>query len=263
MKKILVRILIGLVVLLVLICLGITLFLDGAIKRGVEVYGPRFAKVQIALQSVKLSLLSGSGTIKGLVVGNPEGFKTSDAIRIGTLSLSLKPSSLLSDKVVVKSLHIESPEITFETDLKNSNLKKIESNLNESTGSGKAPPPAPTPSSQAKEEKAANRKLEVDDLVISGGKVNLSVSILGGKSVTMPLPEIRLNDLGTGPDGITVAELAKLIIQKIKAGAEQSASGALGGLGSAAGSLTKDAGNTATNALGKVGKGIGGLFKGN
>jgi hypothetical protein len=259
MRKIIIRILIGLFVLFVIFCLVVSFSLNGAIKRGVEVYGPRFTKTDVALKSVNLSILSGSGTISGLVVGNPEGFKTPEAIRIGTLSLHLKPSSLLSDKVVVKSLHIESPEITFETDLKGNNLKKIESNLNESTGGGgkpAQPAPAPTPSDQKKEEKAASRKLEVDDLVITGGKVHVSVTMLGTKEVTVPLPEIRETNLGAGPEGITTAELAKLILQKIKDGAQQSASGAVSGLGNGIG-------GTATNALGNLGKGLGGLFKGN
>jgi hypothetical protein len=81
MKKLLVRIAIGLVVLIVLVALGIHFFLDSAVKKGVETLGPKMTKVDVKLDSVSISLLSGSGKIKGLVVGNPEGYKTPHAIR--------------------------------------------------------------------------------------------------------------------------------------------------------------------------------------
>src|SRR5512137_1595591 len=107
MKKIIVGTLISLVVVLVLAILAVGLFLDKAIKSAVETFGPKLTKVDITLQSVNLSLLSGSGAIKGLVVGNPQGFKTPSAITVGTASLTLKPSSLLSEKIVIKSINVQ------------------------------------------------------------------------------------------------------------------------------------------------------------
>ena len=89
MKKIIVRLLIALVVVVILAVLGVGLFLDKAIKAGVETIGPKVTKVDIKLDSVSLSLLSGGGTIKGLVVGNPTGFKTPSAINVGEASLAL------------------------------------------------------------------------------------------------------------------------------------------------------------------------------
>lgn len=256
MKKILMSILVGLVVLVVLIVVTISFFLDGAIRHAVVTYGPRFTKVNIGLDSVNLSLLSGSGTLKGLTVGNPEGFKTPEAMKVGRMSLSLVPSSLLSDKVVVRSLQLESPEVTYETDFKNSNLKQIQANLDQNAGRDKAPPPAPTHTSEVKEEKAANRKLEVDDLVITGVKVHLSLTALGGKSATLSVPDIHLTNLGQGPDGITTAELAKVIWHEISAQTEKAAAGSITGLGKDLGGF----GQSATNAAQKLGKSLGGLF---
>src|SRR5690349_11115539 len=102
MKKIIFRLLIALFVLFILALLAVRLFLDAAIKRGVETVGPMVTKVDVKLDSASLSLLSGSGKIKGLVVGNPAGFKTPSAISVGTASLALEPRSLLSDKIVIK-----------------------------------------------------------------------------------------------------------------------------------------------------------------
>lgn len=256
MKKIIVRLLVAVLILIVLAVVCVGLFLDTAVKKGVETVGPALTKVDVKLASAKLSILSGSGKLSGLVVGNPEGYKTPSAISIGSASLALKPGSLLSDKLVIKSINLQAPEITFETDLKGNNLKKIMSNLEEATGgSGKAKTSTP------ETEKKANKKLEVDEFVISGAKVHVSITALGGQSATVALPEIRLTDLGTGPEGITVAELSKRVLNVLIENAGKAAASSAGDLGKAAGDLTKGLGAGATGGVEKVTKGIGDLFK--
>ena len=260
MKKIILRILIALVVVVILAVLAVGLFLDKAIKRGVETFGPKLTKVDITLDSVSLSLLSGSGAIKGLVVGNPQGFKTPSAIKVGTASLALQPGSLLSDKIVIKSINVQGPEITYETDLKHSNLKQILANVQEATGGAAKEPAKPQEPAQPKEAKPA-KKLEVDDFLITGGKVHVAVTALGGQAATIPLPDIHLQSLGTGPEGITPGELTKKVLEAIEKGAAQAAAGTVTDIGKGALYLTKGVANTGSNAVESVTKGIGNLFK--
>src|SRR5262249_54056693 len=147
-------------VLLVLAVLAVGLFLDAAIKRGVETVGPMVAKVPIKLDGVNLSLLSGAGKVKGLVVGNPGGCKTPSAILTGVASLALQPGALFSDKVVIRSVNVQAPEITFETDLRANNLSKILANVQATTGGDTTTKPnEPAPKTESK----ASRKLQVDD----------------------------------------------------------------------------------------------------
>ncbi len=260
MKKLIIRFIVTIVVVVILAALAAHLLLDGIIKRGIETIGPKLTKVDIKLQSVSLSFLSGSGKITGLVVGNPEGYKTPSAISVGSASLALKPGSLLSDKIVISSINVQAPEITFETDLKGNNLNKILANLDAATGgSGSQPPKAKEPA-QPKAAKAG-KKLQVDDFVISGGKVHVSMTTLGGKAATIPLPDIHLTDLGKGPEGITPAELTKVVLQAIEKSAVQAASGAVGDIGKGATALTKDLSKTVSGSAGSITKGIGGLFK--
>src|SRR5215469_11918106 len=109
MKKWIFRILIVVVILIVVLVLGVAFFLDGAIKRGVEIVGPKVTKVDVKLKSVSVSIFSGSGKISGLVVGNPPGFKTPSSIDVGSASLGLVPSSVLSDKVIIRTIDLEQP----------------------------------------------------------------------------------------------------------------------------------------------------------
>lgn len=256
MKKLIIRLAIALVVLVIIGVVAVGIFLDSAVKKGVETVGPMLTKVEVKLDSVSLSLLSGAGKIKGLLVGNPSGYKTPSAIQVGSGSLSLQPSSVFSDKVVIKSINLQSPEITFETDFKGNNLSALLKNVEASTGGGAEP-------SDPKAAKKAQRKLEVDDFLITGAKVHVSVTALGGKSATVTLPEIHLSGLGQGPDGITAAELTKVVLQEVEKAAAQASAAAIADLTKDASNLTKGLGGSASGAAEKVSKGLGGLFKKN
>src|SRR6516225_6609124 len=97
MKKIL---LVAALVAVVLVVVGLIItavFLDGIVKKGVETVGPQIVKVPITLQSVHIGLLTGSADVKGLVIGNPEGYKTPNAISVGTADVGVNPLSVLSD----------------------------------------------------------------------------------------------------------------------------------------------------------------------
>src|SRR5213592_4499855 len=66
MKKLIIR---GVVVLLVLLVLAVVVsiyFLGSIVKKGVETVGPQITRTEIKLDSATLSLLSGSGKLKGL-----------------------------------------------------------------------------------------------------------------------------------------------------------------------------------------------------
>ena len=98
MKKILIGMVALVGVVVIAIVVGVALFLDSGIKRGVETLGPQLTKVDVKLDGVSVSLLSGTGKIKGLVVGNPAGYQTPHAIRVNAVTLALMPGSIFSDK---------------------------------------------------------------------------------------------------------------------------------------------------------------------
>ena len=248
MKTIFFRVALALLILLLVAVVGIALFMDGAVKRVVEKFGPTITKVDVRVGSVSLSLLSGSGKIKNFVLGNPAGYKTPSAINIGLASLSLKPSSVLSDKIVVTSVNIQGPEIMLEGDLTGNNLSKILANIDEATGAGQDP-------TAHKDNGKPAKKLQVDDLIISGGKIHLQLNMLGGRSATVPLPEIHLTNLGKGSDGLTAAELSKRVLREILQAATKAAAISLGDLSK--GTLQ----NLSREGAGNITKGLGDLLK--
>jgi hypothetical protein len=260
MKKLLLRLLIAVLVLLVVAFVAIGLFMGGAIKRGVETYGSQYTKVEVKLSSASLSLFSGTGKLSKFVIGNPKNFKSQSAISMETTSLILKPGSVFADKVVIKSINIQGPEITFEVDLTGNNLRKILSNLEETTGSGekstaKSAEPQPAAAKSGK-------KLQVDDFLIKDAKIHLSANTpLGAKSATLALPDIHLTALGQGPEGITGAELGKIILTAIESGAAKVAATAIPQLESGTLLMGTDSGKAGTNNLDKATKALGDFLK--
>jgi uncharacterized protein involved in outer membrane biogenesis len=256
MKKFIKWFFIILIVLIVVAAVGVHFFLDDIVKRGVVTIGPRITKTEVKLGSVSLSLLTGSGKLGGLLVGNPEGYKSPSAIQVSRTSVAIEPKSILTDKIVISSINVIEPEVTLETDLRENNLSKILSNLEETTGGNNSESAQPKdPAAQTK------KKLQVDDFVISGGKLHVVVTALGNRTASVKLPEIHLKDLGKGPDGITPAELTKRVIEELEKAAVTAASTAIADLSKGGVYMSQDFGKAGSNSLEKTAKGLGDLFK--
>jgi hypothetical protein len=257
MKR-LVKIIIILAVLLVAAAIVLTLFLDKGIQRAVEVVGPRLTRVDVKLNDVDLSLLSGRVQLKGLYIGNPEGFQSDSAIELESLRIAAQPRSFLADKIVIRSLTLTAPQVTFEGGLKQNNLRKILDNVNESLEDLES-----SEHDDDKDSDNATRKLQVDELTVAGGKVHVWVNLLGNRTTTIDLPEIRMTNLGTGPEGITTAELTDRLLRVILEKATIAAAGALPGSPAEAVDELKRAGEQAADAvLDEATKSVNDLLKG-
>jgi len=255
-KKILLIMGIGLLVLIVVAVIAVGLFLGKIVKTGVNTVGPKITQTTLTVDTVDLSLLTGSATVKNLVVGNPAGYKAPSAISVGLTAVSVSPMSVLSDKIVVKSIRLESPEITFEGGLSGNNLSKLLDNVN---GTAKNGGPVPT-NTTATAGSQPGKKLEVDDLLITGAKVHGTLILPGRGEVTLPplpLPDIHLTDLGKGPEGITSTELTKQVLREVVSGVIQAVGSAATNLGKTIG---KDAGKAVGEGVNKITTGIGGLI---
>lgn len=271
MKKIILIIFLVVVVLLVAGVLIVGTHLGAIVKAGLETAGPKITQTTLKVDSVNLSLLGGSAGVNGLVLGNPEGFTTPQAISIGKAAVSLTPASILSDKIIIHSVEIRDAEITFEGSLLGANnLSKLMDNVNAATASA-AGTNAPAATTSSAGEKKPGKKLEVDDLLIAGAKVHASVSGIPGmktQELDVTIPDIHFTDLGKGTNVITAAELTQKILGEIKADTGKALATAVTGLGknisAAAKNAVQDAASGAlTNAGGSVEqlkKGLGGLL---
>ncbi len=245
--------------------------LDSLIKAGVETYGTEITQAKVTLETVELDITSGKGALSGLVVGNPKGFQTPSAFKLGRISITIDTATVTSDPVVIKEIVITKPDVTYELGPGGNNIDAIQNNVNAYMarfGGGK------TAKADAKEDEGP--KLIIRDLYIRGGTVNISAAILKGKKMTVPLPNIHLTDIGGKKKGATPGEVAEKILTSISKGAsgavagigigktleslEKSLSGVTKGLGGDLGGVTKDIGSGLEGGASEVGKKLKGLF---
>src|ERR1041384_7067399 len=90
-NKVLGWILIILAICAVIALVVFTLFLDDVVKKGIVTVGPKLTQTTVTLDSVHISLLTGSAKMEGFTIGNPEGYKTKQAISAGTAAIGVSP----------------------------------------------------------------------------------------------------------------------------------------------------------------------------
>lgn len=250
MKKNLIRILLVVALLVVVGVAVVFMYLDSIVKKGFETVGPQLTKVEMKLGNAKISPFSGKGQLNDIFIGNPANYKTAGAIKVGEVRLALNPKSVLSKTVEIQEIAIVNPEITYEGGLTGSNLKDILKNVEAFAGAETA-----ASSSGAK----SSKQIMVKDLSVTGGKITVALSLLGGKPLTVPLPDIHLSDIGTKEGGVSIAELTKQVMGSILASTTKVVTEAVSGIGKG----VKEVGSGAAETVDKAAKGLKGLFKKN
>lgn len=208
MKKLLTRLALGLLAGTVILFLGGAMYFDSVLKAGVEAGAPKLTQTEVRLDALGLSLLTGSGRALGFEVGNPAGFHEATAFRCDAATLGLQPSSLFGNKLVLTHLRMNAAEVTFEGTPDANNLQALIANVQGALDDAAA---------QATPTGDDRRRLQVNELLISGALVRVVAAEEAGGDLTLRLPDIRLSALGTGPEGITGGELTQLVLEQLHA----------------------------------------------
>lgn len=198
---------------------AVSLWLGRGVKLAVERYGPAFIGAPVSVGAVVLSPWSGRGTLKDLVIGNPPGFKGAHALAAGSVEVELKLSSLAGDLIVVDRVTVRDPEVLYEVGFGGSNLSRLQRNAEESSSRGAA---APGPSAPAK-------SLLIKELLVTGGRVGMSATALGGGGASLPMPDVRLT--GLGGKGRSPAEAVSAALAGLASAAAKAGTGVLGAVG--------------------------------
>ncbi len=252
----------GAVILILIIALMLSL--GQIIKIGVNTAGSKLAGVPVHLDRAVVNPLTGMVQIMGLVVGNPAGFNTPSAMELNDFKLKIKMSSLFSKTIVIEQILIDAPQITFEKGLKSSNLSKIQENL---TAAAAAPGTEAASAAKPESKKAPAKKVIIDDFQLNGAKVNVTITALSGKKMTVPLPPIHMKNIGKNSGGTSPAEVISEVFNSItKVAADAVTAGGelvgkeLKAVSGAATDAAKGATDAAKSAVDSVKKGFGGLL---
>jgi len=176
--------------------------LDALVQAGIEKFGPEVTQVSVKVGSVRLDPANGEGEISGLRLGNPKGFKTESALKVGTIRLRMDPTSIAGDVVRIHEVIIQSPEVTYESGAAGNNLETIQKNIESYVARF---------SGGKKDDSASKKKLIIENLYIRDARVNVNTALTIGQTVSSPVPDLHLRDIGKQEGGASPGEAMKQV----------------------------------------------------
>lgn len=218
----------------VLVIAGVTAYfwfsnpLGSILKAAIEKFGPEMTQAAVRVGKVNISPTTGHGSLTGLLVGNPKGFKTDYTLKADNVRVEIDVASLTKDVVVIHRVSIESPSIIYEKGSGGTNFDAIQRNVEQSLGVDQ--------SKGKSADSGSGKKLIIEVFSIRNAKVSY------GDALSLPLPDIELHNIGKDKGGASSASVMKSVI------------GALNG--KLVGSIAKGM----VEGVGSAVKGVGGLF---
>lgn len=176
--------------------------LDALVQAGIEKFGPEVTQVSVKVGSVRLDPVNGEGEITGLRLGNPKGFRTESALQVGTIRLRMDPVSIGSDVVMIHEVIIQSPDVTYESGAAGNNLETIQKNIESYVARF---------SSGKKDDAAPKKKLIIENLYVRDARVNVNTALTVGKTVSSPVPDLHLRNIGKREGGASPGEVIKQV----------------------------------------------------
>jgi len=214
---------VGIILLILFIIIGVATFVISDIALNmINEKAPQELHTEFHLAKLKLRLLRGYVGIAGLHIGQPEGYGTNALIDLHKLDVKVSLKSLTTDKIVIKSVHLQSAKINL---IKTSNgvmnveaLIPADETTNKTTSGGtksaksEVQEPMEAPSIDKKVVKVLIKTIKLDKCQITYTDHTLSDPPL---SLTLAEIDITLHNLLVDPNAI--AESIKPAILNISA----------------------------------------------
>ena len=187
-------------VIIIVLVVGLS-NLGPMIKSAVNTYGPEITRTEVKLGDVGVSLLSAEAELKDFLLGNPEGFKSPQAMSVKSIHLDVDEKSLTKDTIIIDKIEVVAPEITYEKIRDTDNFQTIMNNVKKTIEADKT-----TAQPAEKEKKAGGKKILIRNFILRDGKVNLTMAMLDEKTLSADLPDIHLKNVGQKKGGASPAE---------------------------------------------------------
>ncbi len=213
----------GLVGILLLGFVALTFSLDYLVKSGIESTGTEMSGTEVTVENVSISPFSGTGTIEGLKVRNPEGFESEYAIVIQSFDISMDVWSVLSDTVIVNEIVIGEPALSVIQKMPENNLRMLMNNMD-----------------QAMAGESSSTAMIIERLLVQDGQVTVTPNIGSQQSATVRMGDIELENVGKQGSSSTRQVVKQVSSRIINEALKSALSGQLDGLKDKAKDAIKD-----------------------
>lgn len=233
--------------------------------------GTAVVGTDVNIGSIKLSLTDGHGSVSNITVANPKGYSQDYIIKLGGVSVNVDKESIIKlaketaqksgskvKTVVINEIRVSKPEVTYELmNLNRSNSDDVMKNIKKNTAASAKQKQEPA------KESDVQYKVAIKKVIIADGTATVAANLLGAsQSLSLNLPTITINNLGSEKQGITIEDGLARIFQEIlktttSVVSKADLSGILGGVGDLAGAAVGTAGKAAGAAVDTAGKAAG------
>lgn len=175
------------------------------VRKSIETVLSEVLQVKVTLESVNVSISNSTVEIKGLVIGNPEGFNTPKAFSMDSILVKVDLLSFKTEEPVINIISMEGPDITIEQGFRGSNISAL---IKNASGEEKK-------KSEEKKESESGKAIKIEKVVVEKAEVDLSAPVLKGRSVSFTLPRFEMNDIGGKGEKTTIAESIRIFLTEI------------------------------------------------
>lgn len=167
--------------------------LDNYVRDTIVESGSRDLQTGFDIESVSISIRSGSAELKGLTIDNPQGYSDRPVLRVASVLVDFDITTINEDVLVIEEVTISDPQVNYEiNDEGVANLDVLEERISGTTS--------------AAGNMSGQRKLIIDRLDFRGGTINARALREPEKELVFDFPVVFMTDLGS-PDGATPEQL--------------------------------------------------------
>ena len=193
--------------------------LDSLVAGAIENVGSEVTGVPVRVSGVSISIKEGTGEIRGLTIGNPDGFKSDHALRLNSIRMTLDTSTITSDPVRIKQISVEGSDLVAEVTVGSGiNLAKISDNLK--SGGGGSEPSA---------GESSGPKLVIEQFDFTNAAMTVKTPVSQDKS--QKLGDVHVRNIGEGSGGATPAQVGVQLLGPVLQEAVKAARKEAGNLG--------------------------------
>lgn len=200
-----------LLILIIAVVVVAFLYLNTIFKSKAEEIASRMTGTKVSITLASISPWNGTILIKGLDVGNPQGYQSKNAIEFSSISAKIDTKTIFDQTIHVKTVVLQDPVINYEIGMGGDNIRKLLSNVKSNSGSSKNSVP-----SEPEASSGSKRKVVIDDLYLYNCKAKLAADVFGLKAGhEFSLNNIHLQDVGSDKGGTSIENVTGMVLGDI------------------------------------------------
>ena len=223
MKKVVTRIIMGLLAVTIIAGLVLYLNLNRLLERTVETQATDSLSLQTELGSASLAIFGGRVSLDDLTIANPQGFSQPHMLSLNQGAVEVKYGQLGRDPVRISSITLRDPVIVVE---------QANGKFNFQTLMDLVPKKNPNDGSPKDGDRQDGEPIRmiIDRLTVQNAKVLIKPGTIPGLStqlqdITVPIPSVELHNIGNADgaqNGAAIKDVAAAVINELVAKAKDS-----------------------------------------